>query len=55
MADLEPKRDVLDNLNLLLDLEILKNEKDWGVIKTIDNEVMMRKCDQEKKDDQNEK
>lgn len=54
MADLEPKRDVLDNLNLLLDLEILKNEKDWGVIKAVDNEAMMKKCDQ-KKDDQNEK
>ena len=36
MADLDPKDDVLDKLLMLMDYEILKNEKDWGAIKALD-------------------
>lgn len=33
MADSKnPDPEMLNNLNLLLDLEVLKNEKDWKVI-----------------------
>jgi hypothetical protein len=52
MADLEPKKDVLDNLELLMNMEILKNEKDWDVIKSVDSKVIQSGQIDEKKDEE---
>lgn len=37
MADLEPTKDVLDNLDILMNFEILENEKDWLLIQSMDH------------------
>lgn len=52
MADLDPKGDVLKNLELLLDMEIIKNEKDWDVIKALDQQALIESA---KKDEGNGK
>ncbi len=56
MAGNEDKtsKEMLDNLPLLLDMDILMNEKDWDVVRNMD-QLPAKKGERKQKDDNDEK
>jgi hypothetical protein len=48
MADPQPSKEILENLQLLIDMELLQDEKDWNVIKSLDHADRMNRTDRAK-------